>query len=419
MRNHTTPARTAGSGGFPALLGLHGWTGVLVVLATVALYAVAWPTLHLTHDVPAALQPLIAGLAALPFLLVRANPALGWALSAGSALLVRLAFDTVGGWGWPWQVVHFLVLFALLVATAVTAPPQVVGLAWLGTTVLFAAHAPVGAGPGWALGVAVLAAFGLMLRWVVRSRRALARQEQVSDLERARRTVLEERARIARDLHDIVAHQMSMIVVQAQSAPYRITGVPEAARAEFEQLAQSARTALNEVRGLLGVLRSDGADGSLAPQPGLPELVELLKASRAAGMPLSWTVAGPSVDLGGAAGLTLFRLTQESLANASRHAPGAPVSVRLAFEPRVATLEVVNKAPAAAPRHAGGGHGIAGMRERAAAIGGTVTAQARPDGGFEVRAVLPLDPGGPADTSATGLADPVGAAREAAGAAST
>lgn len=373
----------------------HG-VNILIGLVTVILYAVAWPTLHLTHQVSYPMQPIIAALAAWPFILVRANPALGWAVSAVSALVIPWVFDLVpdSGYVYPWQVVHIIVIMTLLLAVSLVAAPPTVVVAWISTVLLFFANAPGDDGIGWAVGLSALVVFGLLIRWLVLSRRQLAAEEEAGELERARRAILEEKARIARDLHDVVAHHMSMVVVQAQSAPYRIASVSDEAKAEFESIGATAREALNEIRGLLGVLRSDAETIERAPQPGVDQIQALLDGSRRAGMALSWNVTGDASMLSELSGLTVYRILQESLSNASRHCPGAHVTVSLEYGPSVTSILVHNgpASEAARPSESSGGSGIAGMRERAAAIGGTLDTVARDDGGFEVRAHIPSTP---------------------------
>lgn len=378
-------------------LSTSQWVDALIVFVTAVFFAIAWPTLQVTHDVPAGVQPVIAGLAALPLLFIRSNPALGWAISAAGALVIPIVFDRVGGYDFPWQVVHVMVLLALLVAVSMRAPIQVVGVAWVSTVLLFLADAPGQDGRGWAVGLTALVLFGLLIRWLVLSRRQLARQEEVNEVERARRAILEEKARIARDLHDVVAHHMSLVVVQAQSAPYRIDDVSPAARAEFESIGATARDALNEIRGMLGVLRSDGQLAEDAPMPGVDRIDDLVEGSRRAGMQVHVDRAEMPARLSDSAGMTVYRILQESLSNAARHAQGAPVRVVLGRDGGLATLAVVNEPPTgvspAAVADLTGGHGITGMRDRALSVGGMLTAQPRPDGGFEVIARVPALPG--------------------------
>ncbi|MFJ4650491.1 sensor histidine kinase [Nocardia sp. NPDC088792] len=383
--------------------GRQVFDGFTLLVAFVFM-AVAWPTLHVTHKVPAAAMPFIALFAALPVLLVRVNPALGWAVSAGSALLIALAVPHQPGSHLPFQVVHILSLFILVFAVAVRAPIRIVGVVWLSTSLLFATTMAqtdsfAEAGFGWPLAITGLVLVGLLLRWVVLSRRQLLQQAEETELERARRAILEEKARIARDLHDVVAHHMSMVVVQAQTAPYRIPGLSADARAEFESIGTGARAALNEIRGLLGVLRSDGQLPEHAPQPTGADVLALLEGARRAGVPIAWTIDGALDAVPDTTGLALYRIIQESLANASRHAQGAPVEVRIMCGTSLMLVvgnghPIVSRPqdqPPGADHHAGApGSGIVGMQARAAAVGGMLIAGPRADGGFEVRAELPL-----------------------------
>ncbi|MDV7084984.1 sensor histidine kinase [Rhodococcus sp. IEGM 248] len=372
------------------------WLNVAIVVVTAILFAVAWPTLQLTHQVSPPIQPFVAALATFPFLLIRSNPALAWAVSAVSALVIPRVFALQDGYDYPWQVVHILVMLALLAAVSMRAAIPVVGVAWISTVLLFLADTPGTNGRGWAVGLTAIVVFGLLIRWLVLSRRQLAQQEELSELERTRRTILEEKARIARDLHDVVAHHMSMVVVQAQSAPYRIADMSDETRAEFESIGAAGRAALNEVRGLLGVLRSDGQLAEHAPQPGVQQISELLEGSRRAGIPVSWHVDGDPTLVSESVGLVMYRILQESLANTARHAAGAAVEVKIAYESPIASVSIVNGPPrrslvSALARHEStGGNGIIGMRERAQAVGGVLTTHLHDNGGFDVHAEFPV-----------------------------
>jgi len=221
-------------------------------------------------------------------------------------------------------------------------------------------------------------------------RRALAAQTRQTRQQRERNAVLEERARIAREMHDVVAHRMSMIAVQAETAPYRVTGLSETAQAEFAALSQSAREALTEMRGLLGVLRSADGEAELVPQPRLGDVPELVAAARRAGAEVTLAMPDNSKMLSPTIGLTAYRIVQESLSNAGRHAPGARISVVVQEEPRYVRIDIRNEPPATSQLKADGtGHGLAGMRERVALLGGQLHAGPEADGGFAVRAVLP------------------------------
>jgi signal transduction histidine kinase len=204
--------------------------------------------------------------------------------------------------------------------------------------------------------------------------------------------VLEERTRIARELHDVVAHHMSLMAIRAESAPHRLGALPDPVRAEFGSLSGSAREAMADMRRLLGVLRSDQPTGR-APQPGLPELPGLIDAARQAGMAVELSAPPEFEGVPSSAGVCAYRIIQEALSNAGRHAPGAPVTVSVDHDADAVTLQVTNGAGAIAGPRANGhgpGHGLAGMRERAGLLGGSLSAGPAPGGGFVVSAVLPL-----------------------------
>ncbi|WP_459547366.1 sensor histidine kinase [Nocardia sp. X0981] len=373
--------------------GLRPWLDAGTALVALVLFIVAWSTLHLTHDVPLALAPLFAAFAGLPVLLMRVNAPMGWAVSAGSALLIALTVPNMPGEAMPFQVVHIVALNFLVFAVALRAPLQLTMVVWAATSLLLGAAMSaeeIGADPwAWPLSLGGLVFVAMLLRSLIRSRSELNRQTELSDLERARRTILEEKARIARDLHDVVAHHMSLVVVQAQTAPYRVDGVNEAARAEFESIGATAREALNEIRGLLGVLRSDGQLAEHAPQPTAADLEALFLGATRAGVDLTWSIDGTLAAVPDTVGSALYRIVQESLANAGRHAPGAPVRVTIECVAGV-RLTVVN-GPGTGPVTGGsGGHGIPGMQARALAVGGRLSAEPAADGGFRVSAHLPF-----------------------------
>jgi signal transduction histidine kinase len=236
-----------------------------------------------------------------------------------------------------------------------------------------------------------------------RARGELAEQSERAEHQRARGAVLEERARIAREMHDVVAHHMSMIAVQAETAPYRLPDVPEPVRAEFAALSAAAREALTEMRRLLGVLRSD-SPAERVPQPQLADVPELVDVARQAGAQVSLEMSENGGPVPPSVGVCAYRIVQESLSNAGRHAPGAAISVYVGREPQAVLLKITNE-PAAgqdpdgaawhrdADSPGAGGHGLTGMRERVALLGGSLEAGPDPRGGFAVRAVLPVPAG--------------------------
>ncbi|MGZ4249805.1 MAG: sensor histidine kinase [Solirubrobacteraceae bacterium] len=201
-----------------------------------------------------------------------------------------------------------------------------------------------------------------------------------------------ERARIARELHDIVAHHISMIAVQAETARMTTPGMPPATAKRLSAIGDTARTALTEMRRLLGVLRED-ADADepvLRPQPGLAELNELLDETRAAsGSAARLILSGLPVRLDPGVELAAYRIVQEALTNARRHATGAAIDVELHYDDRALRLRIRDNGPGPPAQAATAGHGLSGMRERAAAVGGELKTGPAPGGGFLVQATLP------------------------------
>jgi signal transduction histidine kinase len=198
-----------------------------------------------------------------------------------------------------------------------------------------------------------------------------------------------ERARIARELHDIVAHHVSVMVVQADGARYALRTDPGRAETALTAISATGRQALTEMRRLLGVLRSAGGQSGLAPVPGLGELRELLDQARAAGLEVSYTLTGTPRELPEGAELAAYRVVQESLTNTRKHGGlAATAAVMLRYEPDGLTVEVTNDG-IASPGNEPAGHGLAGMRERIAMYGGTVQTGPLPGGGFGVTAHLP------------------------------
>jgi signal transduction histidine kinase len=243
--------------------------------------------------------------------------------------------------------------------------------------------------------VVLLAGIGYRMRVRIREELAAARRDVA--LEQERRSLAEERTRIARELHDVVAHSMSVIHMQATSAPYRLGDLDAAARAEFTSIAAGARGALGEMRQLLGVLR--GADAELdkepdtAPAPGVAELPRLVEVTSRSGAPCTLVVEADVGDVPATVGTTIYRIVQEALSNVVRHANGAAATVRLSRERDGVTVTIVNgpggRAGFPAPDDPGRArHGLIGMRERVTHLGGELSHGPEPDGGFRVTAWL-------------------------------
>jgi signal transduction histidine kinase len=370
----------------------RGWDAVLAAV-TLVLFVITWPTLFATHVVDVSVAPVVAAAVVAPLLLLRTQPFAGWWASVVVATLVGLALDASTAYDFPWHVVQLLVLVVLLFAVVVTRPRQEQLTAWSVTLALVLVFLPWDLKAGWAFGITLVSIVAVLIRWLIQSRQQLARQEEVSELERARRAVLEERGRIARDLHDVVAHSMSMVVVQAQSAPQRLGGVSPEVAQEFASIGDQARAALNEVRGMLGVLRSDGQLPESVPQPGLDQVGTLLRDTKDAGVDLHLSVAGDPTGCSEASAMVVVRVLQESLANAARHAPGSEVQVDLGYDGDEVDVLVRNPVthPDAESTSAptAGGTGLVGMRARVTALGGRFGAGYDGAGSFVVRAMVP------------------------------
>lgn len=239
----------------------------------------------------------------------------------------------------------------------------------------------------WSLGLARRIQVAYIAALEERAVRAEAERE-----ERARRAVTDERARIAREMHDVIAHSLAVIVSQAQGGQYAARTDPERAIAVLATIADAGRQALADMRGLVGVLRTDdtldGEDG-WAPQPTLRDLPALLDRVRGAGLPVQYRGSGTVRPLGPAAELALYRVVQEALTNTLKHAgPDAQAAVWFIWTDDSLALTVSDNGHSFTPRN-DGGHGLIGMRERLAAVGGSVVAGLEPGGGFVVRAQMP------------------------------
>ncbi|MGH3124065.1 MAG: sensor histidine kinase, partial [Streptosporangiaceae bacterium] len=361
----------------------------LVFVADVALVLILWGTTNSwldtangRHGNPYSTQMLLlyAAVIAAPLLLRTRFPATAWLVSLaglvwmskeiGPHTLTSAAYPPAG------LLVYGLCLYAVAVR----------GTAWFvvvvaGITLLGALFVDPQTGAG-----AILAAIPLLSGAFVRARRSgrtqLAQQARRLEGERA---LLQERQRIARELHDIVAHHMSVIAIQAEAAPRKIANPPPELAESFADIRASALSGLDELRRLLGVLRSSSAD--TAPQPGLAELAGLLDSARSGGVRVTSSVSGTARALPQGIDLSAYRILQEALSNAMRHAPGSAVRVELAYAPSSLVIKVLNDA--CGPTGDGTGHGIIGMRERAVMLGGHLEAGPTDGGGFLVTAVLP------------------------------
>ncbi|MFI6236510.1 sensor histidine kinase [Micromonospora sp. NPDC050784] len=374
-------ARWPGPARYAAPVGLLAALGLFLITLTV----------ESEWGLPPPIALLFAAMTVAPLLALPRRPLLAWRLTVLALLICT--FNAPADQAWPWTPP--LALGSIAVLAVVVARVDRPVLAWVVTIstvpVLISVH-PDNRVPVLLL-LGALAIVGDLIRRNRLSRHALAAQAELSEREQERRAVLEERTRIAREMHDVVAHHMSLIAVQAETAPYRLTDVPAPAAAEFVAIAASARDALTDMRRLLGVLRSEATGPQTAPQPDLTDLGAMVDAARRAGLPVTLN-ADPVDDdrVPAPVGLAAYRIVQEGLANAARHAAGAAVRVTVRAGRSGLGVRVENSPADARPTADGGsGHGLTGMRERATSLGGTFTAGPLPDGGYAVAAELPYD----------------------------
>ncbi|MEV3860409.1 sensor histidine kinase [Streptomyces sp. NPDC050095] len=313
----------------------------------------------------------------------------------GTALCVLVYL----GGGYPYGPVFLLVAlgcFAAIVAGHRYAAWTAVGLFWAGHVLvahwLYRYLPPSGDGPGswgqegfvaaWVLAVVAVAE-------LARVRREQWQQARAEREQAARRRADEERLRIARELHDVLAHSISVINVQAGVGLALLDSDPEQARTALTTIKSASKEALGEVRQVLDTLRAPG-DAPRAPAPGLDRLPELVEQAAGAGLTVDVTTEGTRRALPPGADLAAFRIVQEALTNVVRHSESRRAQVQLRYETGLLTLTIDDEGPASHAEAGGSGNGLAGMRERAAALDGTIDAGPRPGGGFRVVAELPL-----------------------------
>ena len=337
-------------------------------VAAVALFSVLVPLQSVFYGTAVPLAMLLgAGMTAAPMLAV-VYPRSAIAIFSVTAIALPLSVspDRDPAWPWPWAVPTMIAFTALvLVVTAsLTAAALLVG-------VLLAARIRVG--------------------------EELSRSRELAEWEQSRRALVEERTRIARELHDVVAHGMSVIQVQASTARYRIPELAPEAAEEFDSIAAAARGSLTEMRRLLGVLRTDDQSQELAPQQGIADITSLVESVRRAGVHIDLDLSTSAADAPPAVQITAFRIVQEALSNAVRHASGARVDVSVQADDATVLVRVHDDGARdadSAPPASGGGHGIRGMRERVALLDGTLMLGPAAGGGWTVTAVLPFQGGG-------------------------
>ncbi|WP_181773159.1 sensor histidine kinase [Amycolatopsis pittospori] len=363
-----------------------GWAPHLLVSAIAVVLGVgscarlsqidpAWTLAGVLHGVPllACLYRPLAGV----WLSLVLNPVLSEAMWTEVSLLSHLCVLAFAGWRVRPRVLLEIWILTLAAGLVLRLPAaedlaDVEEMTALSAVVLIAAGALRSRGEAW---------------------RRLAEQLDINATERKRRAVLEERSRIARELHDVLAHHMSVIAILAEAAPYRVAASPEPLTRSFATIRDHAQDALDEVRRVLGVLRAEGGSPDSQPQPSLRRLPELIAGVREAGLAVTTVVTGEPGALPSGLELSAYRIIQEGLNNVMRHAPDAAVRVDLEYRHEEVRLQVVNGPGGPGSGGAGSGHGVVGMRERVGMLRGSLEVGATPEGGYRVSAVLPVPPG--------------------------
>ncbi|MFD4240220.1 sensor histidine kinase [Streptomyces sp. NPDC058525] len=333
-------------------------------------------------------------IAAAPVLMTLVRPVAAW----WAAVAMTLVLAVIGGGaGWPWSPGSFLSYLTVMVLVTLRTGPRVAAWMWTLTLALgFGMSVLLGNGFGTGLPqMAVTSAFALAIASSIQIRRSakaeVSAQQEVTAVERDKRTLLEERTTIARELHDVVAHHMSVVAIQAEAAPYRVKNPPPELEAAFVTIRENAVAALTELRRVLGVVRSADYEAPDAPQPTLASLDGLLANVREAGLSVDKTVTGAVRELPQGVELSAYRIIQEALSNTLRHAPGSAASIEVSYVLGGLGIRVVNGPATGDVRPSpGAGHGITGMRERVAMLEGEMTAGATAAGGYEVAVFIPV-----------------------------
>ena len=360
------------------LAGRAKWIALAVFAVFIALAAIGFTPAHPSPPVTAAGVVVAVGAAAL--LVLSWQPQLLYAAvaTAGIAILADGMSSNIG-----WIAVCLLAGWCALTGSRRD------GLAfWAGTMILFAVEwLWVRPDPGWGAwlgGVTLTVAFGLL----VRHERDLLTQLRAAQAGLAEQAKTQERNRIARELHDVIGHTLTVSLLHVQSARLAVEHDPSDASRALAEAERLGRECLAEVRMTMGMLRQDGGAGDKAPLPGVDGLPALVERFQSAGADVTLTVEGDTGRLPGTTGLAVYRIVQEALTNAVKHAPGAPTAVRVAVGAGTVTLTADSRAEPGT----GTGLGVVSMRERAESLGGSC--EAGPGGrGWLVRATFPLDAG--------------------------
>jgi signal transduction histidine kinase len=377
----------------------RGWPPPFDVLLALGLAALSLQLAATAPGPPGAPAYMLALLHTLPLAVRRRFPYGVLATSVASGLVVAMI-------GLPPVFLGPAILVPVYTVAAYRERPgSLAALAVVETGVAVVQLTPGGTGVATWLGNTLVLAAAWLLGHFVHDRRVYAAQleQRTAQLEQARqelarRAVAEERLRIARELHDVVAHSMSVIAVQSGVGAHVAATQPEEARKALAAIETTSRSALNELRRLLGVLREEGEpQGSLAPVPGLAGLDALLAQMGEAGLAVKLRVEGARAPLPAGIDLSAYRIVQEALTNVLKHAGVARAQVVIGYGEKEISIEVTDDGRRAAPRAAvdplGTGHGLTGVRERVALLGGDFEAGQQPGGGFRVAARLPFEAG--------------------------
>ncbi|MEU9388834.1 histidine kinase [Streptomyces sp. NPDC048324] len=340
-------------------------------------------------------------LALVPVLLTMVRPVGAFWLSMAAT---PLAGVVGGSWEteFPWLPGSFACHLFVLTIVAVRTRPRTAAWMWVLTTVYGVVvenffdwgHSPFGTNSAPMVFFSALALLAVTV-WHIRrdARQEVTAQQTVTAHERSRRTLLEERTTIARELHDVVAHHMSVVAIQAEAAPYRVENPPPELEKAFATIRENAVAALTELRRVLGVVRAEDYEAPDAPQPTLADLDALLANVRETGLRVDRTTTGAIRELPQGVELSAYRIVQEALSNTLRHAPGAAAKVEVSYVLGGLGLRIVNDLPpepSAVRPSPGAGHGVTGMRERVSMLGGEMTAGRTDEGGYEVTVFLPV-----------------------------
>ncbi|MFJ7075626.1 sensor histidine kinase [Streptomyces sp. NPDC098781] len=342
---------------------------------------------------------LLGPLALFPILLTMIRPVGAFWLSLAATPVSQVFGSSMQGW--PWLPASFACHLTVLTIVAIRTRPRTAGYMWAVTAAYaFVADIMLGGGPSSGTNAGAMLMVSALVLLVVavwhtrrEARQEVTAQQTVTAHERSRRTLLEERTNIARELHDVVAHHMSVVAIQAEAAPYRVENPPEELERAFATIRENAVAALTELRRVLGVVRAEDYEAPDTPQPTLTDLEGLLANVRDTGLSVQKTVTGAVRALPQGVELSAYRIVQEALSNSLRHAPGASASVEIAYVLGGLGLRIVNgppPAPALVKPSPGAGHGITGMRERVTMLNGEMTAGPTDEGGYEVTVFLPV-----------------------------